>query len=179
VDVYLVRHAIADRRDFVRWPNDDERPLTARGIARFQSAARGLGRIVREVEVVLASPYRRAWETAEILHDEIAWPVPERCPDLEASRAPDAALDVLLGVRDRSSAALVGHEPYLSRLASLLLSGEEDAIHVELKKGGVALLAFAGDPRPGGALLRWSVTPKILRSLDPGRGRRGTEMGTA
>jgi phosphohistidine phosphatase len=179
VDVYLVRHAIADRRDVVRWPNDDERRLTAQGIARFRSAARGLGRIVREVEVVLSSPYTRAWETAELLHDEIAWPVPERCPELEASRAPGAALDVLLGVRDRSSAALVGHEPYLSRLASLLLSGEENAIDLELKKGGVALLAFAGDPRPGGALLRWSVTPKILRSLDPGRGRRGTEIRTA
>jgi phosphohistidine phosphatase len=168
VDIYLVRHAIADRRDVVRWPNDDERPLTAQGIARFQKAARGLGRIVREVEVVLSSPYTRAWETAEILHDEIAWPVPERCADLEASRAPRGALDVLLGVRDRSSAALVGHEPYLSRLASLLLSGEENAINLELKKGGVALLTIAGDPRPGGALLRWSVTPKILRWLDPG-----------
>jgi phosphohistidine phosphatase len=172
VDVYLVRHAIAERRDFVRWPNDDERPLTPRGIARFQSAARGLGRIVREVEVVLASPYTRAWKTAEILHDEIAWPVPERCPDLEASRAPRGALDVLLGMRDRSSAAFVGHEPYLSRLASLLLSGEENAINLELKKGAVALLTIAGDPRPGGVLLRWSVTPKILRWLDPGRVRR-------
>jgi phosphohistidine phosphatase len=175
VDVYLVRHAIAHRRDVVRWANDDERPLTAQGIARFRSAARGLGRIVREVEVVLASPYTRAWETAEILHDEIAWPVPERCPDLEASRAPGAALDVLLGVRDRSSAALVGHEPQLSRLASLLLSGEENAINLELKKGGVALLALAGDPAPGGALLRWSVTPRVLRSLDPGPGRTGSE----
>jgi phosphohistidine phosphatase len=178
VDVYLVRHAIADRRDVVRWPNDDKRPLTAQGIARFRSAARGLGRIVREVEVVLASPYTRAWQTAELLHDEIAWPVPERCPELEASRAPGAALDVLL-VRDRSSVVLVGHEPYLSRLASLLLSGEENAIDLELKKGGVALLAFAGDPHPGGALLRWSVPPRILRSLDPCRGRRGTEIPTA
>jgi phosphohistidine phosphatase len=175
VDVYLVRHAIADRRDVVRWPNDDKRPLTAQGIARFRSAARGLGRIVREVEVVLASPYTRAWQTAELLHDEIAWPVPERCPELEASRAPGAALDALLGVRDRSSVVLVGHEPCLSRLASLLLSGKENAIDLELKKGGVALLAFAGDPRPGGALLRWSATPKILRSLDPGQGWKGTE----
>jgi phosphohistidine phosphatase len=166
--VYLVRHAIAERRDPARWPDDAERPLTAKGTTRFRSAARGLHRIVPAVEVVLASPYRRAWETAEILHDEIAWPTPERCPALEAIRSPAGALEVLRALKESSSAALVGHEPYLSRLASLLLSGEEDALRLELKKGGVALLAFADDPRARDAFLRWSATPKILRSLDVG-----------
>ena len=167
MDVYLVRHAIADHRDPARWPNDAQRPLTAKGIARFRSAARGLHRIVPEVEVVLASPYARAWETAEILRDEVAWPTPERCPALEAIQPPGGGLEVLRARKDRSSVALVGHEPYLSRLASLLLSGQEGAVQLELKKGGVTLLAFAGDPHPGGALLRWSASPKILRSLDP------------
>jgi phosphohistidine phosphatase len=170
MDVYLVRHAIADHRDPARWPDDAKRPLTAKGAARFRSAARGLHRIVPEVELVLASPYTRAWETAEILHDEAAWPAPEPCPSLEAIRPPAGALDVLRDRNDRSSAALVGHEPYLSGLASILLCEDEDALPLELKKGAVALLALPGDPRPGGALLRWSVSPKILRSLDPGAG---------
>jgi phosphohistidine phosphatase len=119
------------------------------------------------VEVLLASPYTRAWETAAILHHEVDWPAPRRCPTLEAARPSGDALEVLRELKDRSSAALVGHEPNLSRLASLLLSGDEDVLPLELKKGGVVLLAFAGDPRPGGALLRWSASPKILRSLDP------------
>jgi phosphohistidine phosphatase len=167
MDVYLVRHAIADQSDPARWPDDAQRPLTAKGIARFRSAARGLRRIAPVVEVVLASPYTRAWETAEILHDEAAWPAPEPCPALEAIRPPSDALAALRAGKDRSSTALVGHEPYLSTLASLLTSGEEDVLQLELKKGGVALLAFAGDPSPGEARLRWSVSPKILRSLDP------------
>ena len=168
MDVYLVRHAIAAQRDRARWPDDGRRPLTAKGVARFRSAARGLARIVPEVEVVLASPYARAWETAEILHNEVAWPAPERCPALEASRPPSDALEVLRAWKDRSSVALVGHEPHLSTLASLLLSGKEDVIQLELKKGAVAVLAFADDSRAGKALLRWSASPKILRSLDPG-----------
>ena len=66
MDVYLVRHAIADHRDPARWPNDAQRPLTAKGIARFRSAARGLHRIVPELRSS-REPHARAWETAEIL----------------------------------------------------------------------------------------------------------------
>ncbi len=134
MDVFLVRHAIAGHRDPARWPNDAQRPLTAKGIARFRSAARGLHRIVPEVEIVLASPYARAWETAEILRDEVAWPSPERCPALDAIQPPGGALEVLRARKDRSSVGLVGHEPYLSRLASLLLSGQEGAVQLELKR---------------------------------------------
>jgi phosphohistidine phosphatase len=166
MDVYLVRHAIADHRDPARWPDDAQRPLTSKGITRFRSAARGLNRIVPEVDLVLSSPYARAWQTAELLHEEVAWPDPEQCPELEAIRLPEEALEVLRQRSDRSSVALVGHEPYLSMLASLLLVGDRGPLQLELKKGGVALLAFGGDPRPGGAVLRWSVSPKILRLSD-------------
>jgi phosphohistidine phosphatase len=168
MDVYLVRHAIADHRNPARWPDDAEGPLTTKGAVRFRSAARGLHRLVAAVDVVLASPYTRAWETAEILHDEAGWPPPERCPALEAIRPPDDALEILQERNDRSSAALVGHEPYLSTLASLLLTGREGPLQLELKKGGVVLLELVGEPGPGRAILRWSVSPKILRSLDPG-----------
>jgi phosphohistidine phosphatase len=166
MDVYLVRHAIAEARDPGRWPDDAERPLTPEGIARFRSAARGLRRIVPKVDAALSSPYVRAWQTAEILRDETAWPAPEPCPPLEAVSAPSAAVGVLQAHGQRSSVALVGHEPYLSSLASLLVTGDEHALRLELKKGGVALLALDAEPAPGAALLRWSVSPKILRALD-------------
>jgi phosphohistidine phosphatase len=163
MDVYVVRHAIAHPRDSARWPDDAQRPLTPEGVARFRSAARGLRRIVPDVDAALASPYVRAWQTAEILNEETGWPAPEPCPPLEAEKSPGGAVELLAG---RSSVALVGHEPYLSALASLLVSGNEHALRLELKKGAVALLAFDAAPAPGAALLRWSVSPKILRALD-------------
>jgi phosphohistidine phosphatase len=165
MDLYLVRHAIAGEADSGRWPDDALRPLTEEGIASFRSAARGLRRIVPEVEVVLSSPYTRAWETAVLLHEEAGWPAPERCEEIEAIRAPREALPVLDGL-DRSSAALVGHEPHLSQLASLLLCGDEDALRLELKKGGVVALGLPQGAGPGQAHLRWSATPKLLRALD-------------
>jgi phosphohistidine phosphatase SixA len=39
IGVYLVRHAIAEQRDFVRWPDDAERPLSPVGIARSPHTA--------------------------------------------------------------------------------------------------------------------------------------------
>jgi phosphohistidine phosphatase len=165
MDLYLVRHAIADSRDPHRWPDDAKRPLTEKGIARFRSVARGLHRILPEVDVVFSSPYTRSWQTAEILHDEAGWPEPERSPVLEPIRLPAGALEVLQSA-NASSAALVGHEPHLSRLASLLLSETEYGVRIDLKKGAVVRLDCVNGPRPGGALLRWSVSPRILRSLD-------------
>jgi phosphohistidine phosphatase len=164
LDLYLVRHAIADSRDPARWPDDSQRPLTDKGIARFRRAARGLHRLVPEVDVVLSSPYTRAWQTAEILEQEAGWPAPERCHALEPGRLPAGALDVLKP--EISSVVLVGHEPYLSRLASLLLSEKEYAARIDLKKGAVIRLDCVNGPRPGGAVLRWSATPRMLRALD-------------
>ena len=113
----------------------------------------------------LASPYTRAWQTAEILRDDAAWPAPERCPALEGDKAPAAALEPLQQHGERSSVALVGHEPYLSSLASLLLAKDERSVPIEMKKGGVIFLELA----LGSATLRWSASPKILRGLDGDR----------
>jgi phosphohistidine phosphatase len=157
--LFLVRHAIAADRDPTSWPDDSLRPLTAEGIERFRTAARGLHRLVPGVDAVLASPYARAWETARLLHEEAAWPAPEPCAELEASRAPHEAASIVRG-RD-GSLALVGHEPLLSGLASLLLTGDAAGCELELKKGGVVALGVEGDR----AVLRWHATPKLLRAL--------------
>jgi phosphohistidine phosphatase len=169
IDVYLVRHAVAEQRDSSRWPDDADRPLTAGGIERFRSAARGLGRLVPRVDAVRSSPYARAWQTADLLQEEAGWPAAQHDPTLAADQSPAEALPLLQTLTEPASVALVGHEPYLSSLASLLVSGNERALRLELKKGAVARLAFAVAPAPGAALLRWSVSPKILRSIDRAR----------
>lgn len=162
MQLYLVRHAIAETRDPRRWPDDAERPLTTDGEARFRRAAHGLRRLVPAVDVVLSSPYVRAWQTAVVLHEEARWVGPEHCTALVAEAA---AADVLpsLAERTESSVALVGHEPFLSRLVSLLLAGSADAIAVELKKGAVARIDLDADLH--GAVLRWSLSPRVLRML--------------
>jgi phosphohistidine phosphatase len=166
MDLFLVRHAIAESRDPRRWPDDSLRPLTPDGVERFRRAVQGLIRLVPSVEFVLSSPYVRAWSTAELLHETGGWPSPEACEALAAEESPQTAVAAVLE-HEAASVAVVGHEPYLSSLASLLLAGSEDAARIELKKGGVLFLSREGVVAPGTALLRWSLSPKILRALAP------------
>jgi phosphohistidine phosphatase len=163
MDLYLVRHAIAEARDPARWPDDSVRPLTEDGISLFRKAARGLVRAGAEVEVAFTSPYVRAWQTAEILTHEAGWPQARKERALEPGTSPSVAIELVRSHRE-PSVALVGHQPDLSELASLLLTGGREA-RLELKKGGVIWLRFEGDPAPGTAFLRGSLSPKVLRRL--------------
>jgi phosphohistidine phosphatase len=164
VDLYLVRHAIAEPRDHARWPDDSQRPLSPEGAELFRLAARGLQRLGVEVEAVFSSSYVRAWQTAEILVDDASWPAPTSASELEPSGSPSAALE-LAATRSESLLALVGHEPDLSELASHALTGDPHAVAIQFKKGAVVCLRFRGAPAAARAELRWGASPKILRQL--------------
>jgi len=169
-ELYIIRHARAGHADPAVWPVDADRPLTDDGRNRFRDAARGLRRLVPTVDVVLSSSFARSWQTAELLHEVARWPEPTRCAELEVGSTPAAAAAVL-AARGERSVAVVGHEPHLSSLASLLCTGSEDALPLELKKGAVAFLGFHGTTEPGTAILHWTVPPKILSGLAPSPGR--------
>jgi phosphohistidine phosphatase len=158
---YVVRHAVAENRDPERWPDDSKRPLTADGAARFRRTARGLRKLVPPVDLVLSSPYSRAWRTAELLTEEAGWPSPVECEAFQAERAPEEAAAVVRAHAGAESLAVVGHEPQLSQLVSVLLTGSASAVRLALKKGSVTHLDVA-DER---AVLHWLATPKTLRRL--------------
>jgi phosphohistidine phosphatase len=164
MDLYLIRHAVAFDPDSAQWPDDSERPLTPRGEKRFRRAARGWRELVPSVDVVLSSPWVRAWRTAKILENSAGWPPAVACEALESGRAP---AEVMLALQPHSGAAavaLVGHEPSLSELASYLLTADTGHVQIEMRKGGVARLELDPSLRPGAARLRWLLTPRILRA---------------
>ena len=130
----------------------------------MRSAARGLERLGVVSERVLASSYARSLSTAEILTEVAGWLDPEVHSELEPPCSASAGLS-LLTARDETSLALVGHEPQLSQLASLLLSGHEGTVGIELKKGGVICLDVPSHPAPGAGRLRWSASPRMLRRV--------------
>jgi phosphohistidine phosphatase len=165
VDLYLVRHAVAFRKDPDRWPHDSERPLTPEGEDEFRLAARGLARMVPRADVILSSPARRAWQTAEILSELDSWPTPEPSPVLAASSrraSPEKATLALEDYADAKYVAVVGHKPRLQELAAYLLTGECDRMEIKIRKGGVTCIRFDGAPAPGIGKLSWMLTPKVL-----------------
>jgi phosphohistidine phosphatase len=160
LDLFVIRHAAAFERDLGRWPDDADRPLTPEGERDFARSARGLARVTDEVEAVLASPYARAWRTAELLHEEGGWPEPRAFAPLEADRHAEQLLADLAKLGADGSLAVVGHEPMLGVLSGILVGGGA----FELKKGAVVRLDVS-ELRPGGATLRWLLPPKVLRGL--------------
>jgi phosphohistidine phosphatase len=165
--IYLVRHAIAFERDSSRWPDDSDRPLTPKGKRTFRVAACGAREVGRAPEVVLSSQYKRAWQTAEILEMCARWPAPEVAAGLAAdssARAMLAAIEERSSGTPPASVALVGHEPIMGELLSLLLTGEEIGMAVPLKKGAIACVEMEPDLAPGSARLKWLLAPKALRA---------------
>jgi len=165
MEIYLLRHAIAFDRDPIQWPDDTLRPLSPDGERRFRREAQGLAVLVPEVDLLLSSPWLRAWQSAEILHDVAGWPAPQSCPALEGDRSPRGVLTALREHAAEERVALVGHEPQAQALVSYLLTGDSARVALQLKKGSVVALAVDSTPRAGTAYLVWCLPPRVLRAL--------------
>jgi phosphohistidine phosphatase len=163
VELLLVRHGIAEERDPSRWPDDRGRPLTAEGAAKFRKEASLLGSLVPTVDRLLTSDLTRATQTADILHEELGWPAPEAIAELSPGTSSERTARILEQLSGAEAAALVGHEPDLSELASYLLTGDSNSAAIELKKGGVISLGVDPAAAPGDAVLYWSIPPRVLR----------------
>jgi len=55
---------------------------------------------------------------------------------------------------------LAGHEPHLSHLIRFLL---EAPVAVDLKKGGLVRIDSAAQPGPPRGVLKWLITPRLVR----------------
>ncbi len=163
--VLIVRHAIAYSSDPSQWPDDRQRPLSSDGERKLRRAAKGLMKVEGKVDVVLSSPWTRAWQTAEILHEVAGWPAPTGCEALEGNRSPRGVVAVLKTYKHVQAVALVGHQPQVEGLVSYLLTGDAARVMLGFKKAGVALLELDPALRAGTARLVWYLPPKMLRAL--------------
>lgn len=152
MDLFVVRNAIA----VPRGPEiqDAARPLSERGHERFCRVARGLGRLGIRFDRIYHSPWLRAVQTAEFLSNIAT----ETVVTPSLAQSPDQSL---LDTLEGDVIALVGHEPWMSQTVSWLLTGDKHGADFLYKKGGVAWLA--GEPKPGGMLMRAFLPPKFLR----------------
>jgi phosphohistidine phosphatase len=164
MELLIVRHAIALERNTNRWPDDEERPLSARGMARARKAALGLKALTAAPNRVLSSPLLRAAQTAAILAQVAGWPKATACRQLMPGISPKELLATLGRSRDERL-AVVGHEPGLGALLAICLPAGVSGAAFGFRKMGVALLEFQGAPRAGRGQLIWFVPPRLLRAV--------------
>ncbi len=164
--IYLVRHGIAE--DASRGERDADRRLTRDGQHKMRQIADGLRRLGITPRVILASPLRRAAETAAILQSTLT---PDAAVQSYDALAPGhEAGEVVSGLaayRGATALVLVGHQPGVGEVSSYLLTGSATQVAFDFKKGGAAAIAVGAlPPRTPGVLL-WFATPKQLRAVPP------------
>lgn len=151
--LYLIRHAHALDGD-----DDAARPLSPKG----RKQVRALGRLLREcrafeAEEIWHSPLCRSAETAALLAQRLKTKVPTI--EMGGLRPGDAADSILKRLKDlRHPVAVVGHEPHLSALASLLVAGKAAPPRFVLKKCAALRL----DRADGVWAVRWQVSPELV-----------------
>ena len=162
MEIYILRHGIAVESGTTGYKKDSDRPLTKEGEDKMHQIAEAMLGMGLKFDLILSSPYMRANQTARIAAGELDEEV-----TFTNSLVPDGnALELITEINEKrpQQVLLVGHEPYLSRLISVLVTGGSNAA-IELKKGGLCKLTAERISFGQCATLNWLLTPKQLRAL--------------
>jgi len=151
--LYLVQHAKAASKDV-----DAERPLTEEGRRDIQKVAAFIKPLKLCVDILWHSGKKRAAQTAEVLAEVVQVKTRMTGRDGLAPNDDVAALKDEL-VSARQDIMIVGHLPFLSKLASLLLTGSESANAVEFQQGGIVCFNRSDENQ---WQVNWMITPELL-----------------
>ncbi len=162
-EIYLLRHGIAVDPGSSGMP-DDARPLTEKGIKRMRQIADGLLAIDLQIDAIITSPLVRARQTAEIVANALGLKDLLETSNVLATGSDPATIERFLRSRAESRLLLVGHNPTLSELVSLMVAGARRSPICELKKGGIAALVRT-EGSSGLHELSWLAPPRLLRRL--------------
>jgi phosphohistidine phosphatase len=149
--LYLIQHGEAKPE-----AEDPERSLTARG----EEEVRRVSVVAKKMEIrslkVYHSGKRRAQQTAHILASALTLPV-------ESAQGLNPLDNIWPWVerisKETKDLMIVAHLPFLEKLASLLLCGDESARVVLFRYGAIVCL----DRKEGGGwAVHWVLTPEMV-----------------
>lgn len=153
MELYLVQHGNALSKE-----QNPQRPLSRQGINDVSKVADFLKGLNIDLETLWHSGKSRAAQTAQILGNALG-----KGEGLEhQGLAPND--DVQNIARQINSASadimIVGHLPFLSKLTSFLLVGDESADIVQFNQAGVVALLSDN----ANWSISWIITPQLLGS---------------
>lgn len=150
--LYLVQHGRSLSREM-----DAEQGLTPEGMAEVERIAGVAANYRVQVSQIKHSGKKRALQTAEIFAAALK-PV----KGVEPSGGLDPLDDVTQLAAQLDSAdnlMLVGHLPFMQRLASYLITGSSEILVFKFQNGGVVCLDH--DPESNSWFIKWALMPKV------------------
>jgi phosphohistidine phosphatase len=158
MNLILWRHAEAEElpESLTASRNADlKRALTKRGRRQAEAAAAWLREHLPDDARIVSSPAVRARETAATLTPS---------PEIAEALAPDADVSAVLAAIDwpqgEQTTVVVGHQPWIGRVASLLLAGNE--MNWSMRKAGIWWLSSRTRESEAQVVLRAVVNPDFL-----------------
>lgn len=154
--IHLLRHGEAVPRDAPGITRDAERPLTQAGREQISGAAEAIQALDASPDLVVASPYVRARQTAKVAAetfdtvDEVG-----EFHELRPEADPVDTRHALAGIQDADDVLLCGHKPHLPRFTSYLLTGDSQGLDVAFPKASLVTIdILIGAPEALGTLVR-------------------------
>lgn len=149
--LWILRHGQAEPHA----ATDAKRPLTECGRQEVLGMAQRL--LQEPPDVILASPYLRAQQTAELVREQLS--MRRAVVTVDWATPDDAPLAVLDHIAERSetSVLLVSHQPLVGQLLSLAVEGHRQA-HYPMPTAGLACLDMTL-PAAGTAVLMELSSP--------------------
>lgn len=150
MDMILWRHAEAENTT-----PDEGRVLTTRGRRQARAVAKWLREHVKGKVRVVASTALRAQETAQALMNDF-----DISPDIAVGASPQDVLNLVGWPNGEGAIIVVGHQPTLGQVASLLLTGKE--ADGQIKKGAIWWFRTRGEGMEIETLLHAVISPELL-----------------
>ena len=157
--LYLIQHGEAKSE-----VEDPERSLTARGEEEVTSISRLAAGLNIRPSKVYHSGKMRAKQTAKIIASALKIPDPSVQSVHGLNPNDDIRPWAARISKEREELMLVGHLPFLERLTSFLLCGNENARVVLFRYGAIVCLDQKEDK---GWAVRWILTPELANLMNP------------
>lgn len=150
MDLILWRHAEAE--DGIP---DATRKLTEKGLKQAQKMARWLEPKLPKDTRIIVSPATRTQQTVSALTHHF-----ETSEQVGTSATPHRVLNSIAWPEAEGTILVVGHQPTLGKIASLLLKGDESGFSV--RKGSIWWFSSKQKDERESIILRAVMTPEIL-----------------
>lgn len=158
MEVYLLRHGIAE--DHAASGHDADRALTDDGRKKLKKVMERARKANVTPTLILSSPLKRAFETAEIAAKELGYSSEISITNsLTPDSSPHRVWTEIRAHKDEPALLLAGHEPLFSATVAFLLGSTRSIVN--FKRGALVRIDFSSLGAEPRGVLAWMLTAKL------------------